>query len=64
VAKLPLTPVTKEQPDVVFKDLQNKPPVTEKTNPTTELFQGQTVLYRGPTGKTEKPVQKAQAHTA
>ena len=31
VAKLPLTPVAKEQPDkqpdVVFKDLQNKPPV-------------------------------------
>jgi len=39
-AKLPLTPVTKEQPDVVFKDLQNKPTVTETTKPKSVLFPG------------------------
>ena len=39
VTKLPLTRVTKEQPDVIFNDLQNKPPVTEKKT-TSELFPG------------------------
>ena len=39
-AKLPLIPVTKEQPDVVFKDLQNKPTVTETTKPKSVLFPG------------------------
>ncbi len=43
-AKLPLTPIAKEQPgkqpDVVFKDLQNKPAVTETTKPKSELFPG------------------------
>jgi len=40
VAKLPLTPVTKGQPDVVFKDLQNKTPVPEIVKPESELFPG------------------------
>ena len=44
VAKLPLTPVAKEQldkqPDVVFKELQNKPTVTETKKPKSELFPG------------------------
>jgi general secretion pathway protein D len=40
VAKLPLTPVTKEQSDVVFKELHNKPPVTDTIKPKAELFPG------------------------
>ena len=44
VAKLPLSPAAKEQldkePDVVFKDLQNKPPITETMRPPSELFPG------------------------
>jgi general secretion pathway protein D len=36
VAKLPLNPIKKEQPEV-FSQLQNKPPVTETTN---ELYPG------------------------
>ena len=44
VAKLPLTPVANEQlnskPDVVFKELQNKPPVTDTMKPKSELFPG------------------------
>ena len=44
VAKLPLTPVAKEQqdkqPDVVFKELQNKSPMTGTTKPASELFPG------------------------
>jgi general secretion pathway protein D len=36
-AKLPLNPVKKAQPDEVFHQLQNKPPVTETTN---ELYRG------------------------
>ncbi len=40
VAKLPLTPVIKEQQDVVFNDLQYKPPVTDTKKPTSELFPG------------------------
>ncbi|MGR9000465.1 MAG: type II secretion system secretin GspD, partial [Gammaproteobacteria bacterium] len=43
-AKLPLAPVTKEQsgrqPDVVFKERQNKPIITESTQSTSELFPG------------------------
>ena len=37
MAKLPLNPVKKEQPDEVFHQLQNKPPVTETTS---ELYPG------------------------
>ncbi len=41
VAKLPLAPVKKEQPDVVFKDLQNKQSVvTKSSQPSSELFPG------------------------
>lgn len=40
VAKLPLAPVKEEQPDVVFKDLQNKQSVTESSQPSSELFPG------------------------
>ena len=44
VAKLPLTTAAKQQrdkqPDVVFKELQNKPPVSGTTKPTSELFPG------------------------
>ena len=54
VAKLPLIPVIKEQPDVVFKDLQNKPPVTETRNQRVNCFPGQTVLYPVPRRKTEE----------
>ncbi|MFA5922841.1 MAG: type II secretion system secretin GspD [Methylococcaceae bacterium] len=44
VAKLPLSSAAKEQldkePDVIFKDLQNKPPITETMRPPSELFPG------------------------
>ena len=44
VAKLPLLPVPKEQPDkqpkVVFKELQNKPRTADTMKPASELFPG------------------------
>jgi general secretion pathway protein D len=40
VAKLPLTPVEKEQPDVVFQQLQNKPSATGSAQSTSELYPG------------------------
>ena len=43
-AKLPLTPVAKEQPgkqpDVIFKELQNKPHAADTMKPASELFPG------------------------
>ncbi|MDD5462797.1 MAG: type II secretion system secretin GspD [Methylococcales bacterium] len=43
-AKLPLTPVTDDkespQPDVVFKELQNKPSTPESIRPASELYPG------------------------
>ncbi|WP_340120939.1 type II secretion system secretin GspD [Methylobacter svalbardensis] len=39
-AKLPLTPVKKEQIDVVYDELQNKAPVTETAQTKPELFPG------------------------
>jgi len=39
-AKLPLTPVKKEQADVVIEQLQNKAPSAEKTQAKPELFPG------------------------
>jgi general secretion pathway protein D len=38
--KQTLAPVAKEQPDVVYKELQNKPPVTETMKPESELYPG------------------------
>lgn len=40
VAKLPLTPVKKERPDVVIKELQNKAPPPVSTSAKPELFPG------------------------
>ncbi len=40
VTKLPLNPVKKEQPDTVFEQLQNKPPVSASTQLTSELYPG------------------------
>ncbi|MGZ8158911.1 MAG: type II secretion system secretin GspD [Methylobacter sp.] len=40
VAKLPLTPVKKEQADVIIKELQNKVPATVSTPAKPELFPG------------------------
>lgn len=39
-AKLPLTPIKNEQNDVVFEELQNKAPASEKTRTKSELFPG------------------------
>ncbi|MDD5319015.1 MAG: type II secretion system secretin GspD [Methylococcales bacterium] len=38
--KQTLAPVAKEQPDVVYKELQNKPPITETTQSKSELYPG------------------------
>ncbi|UOA09665.1 type II secretion system secretin GspD [Methylobacter sp. S3L5C] len=40
VAKLPLNPVKKEQPGVVFHQLQNKPPASASAKLTSELYPG------------------------
>lgn len=40
VVKLPLTPVKKEQADVVIEQLQNKTPAAVTTPPKSELFPG------------------------
>jgi general secretion pathway protein D len=53
-AKMPLTPVTKEQPDVVYKDLQHKPTVTEKTKPKSELFPGKDSFVSSATPKNRR----------
>ncbi|MGZ4997709.1 MAG: type II secretion system secretin GspD [Methylobacter sp.] len=39
-AKLPLTPVKKDQPETVIKELENKVPTTEATQAKPELFPG------------------------
>jgi general secretion pathway protein D len=39
-AKLPLTPIKKDQPDVVIKELQNKVPTTGATETLPELYPG------------------------
>ena len=39
-AKLPLAPVSKEQKDMVFDQLQNKTPIMETAPPKSELFPG------------------------
>ncbi|MGZ8175015.1 secretin N-terminal domain-containing protein, partial [Methylobacter sp.] len=39
-AKLPLTPIKKDQPDVVIKELQNKVPPTGATETLPELYPG------------------------
>ena len=39
-AKIPLTPVKKEQPGVVFEQLQNKPAATGSAQSTSELYPG------------------------
>jgi general secretion pathway protein D len=51
VAKLPLNPVKKEQPDEVFHQLQNKPPVTETTS---ELYPGTDHFVSGATQQNRK----------
>lgn len=53
-AKMPLTPVTKEQQDVVYKDLQHKPTVTEKTKPKSELFPGKDSFVSSATPKNRR----------
>lgn len=40
VAKLPLTPVPRAKPDVVFQELQNKPSLAESAAPASELYPG------------------------
>jgi general secretion pathway protein D len=40
VAKLPLTPVPRAKPDVVFQELQNKPSLAESAPPPSELYPG------------------------
>jgi len=52
--KLPLNPVKKAEPDAIFKQLENKPPVTEKP---VNCIRGQTILYPALPNKTEKQVQ-------
>lgn len=39
-AKLPLTPIKKDQPDVIIKELQNKAPTTGATEAPPELYPG------------------------
>ena len=47
VNKLPLAPVTKEQPDVVFSEMENKPSVTDVAKPTSELYPGTSRFISG-----------------
>ena len=61
VSKLPLNPVKKEEPDTIFKQLENKPPVTEKTS---ELYPGTDRFVSGATQQNRKTSPKAQALTA
>jgi len=51
VSKLPLNPVKKEEPDTIFKQLENKPPVTEKTS---ELYPGTDRFVSGATQQNRK----------
>lgn len=57
-AKLPLNPVRKEQPDEVFKQLENKQPETGSAQPSSELYPGTDLFVSGASQQNRKPIPK------
>lgn len=63
--KLPLYPVSKEQesdkPEVLFEELQNKPPVAGSTQSKVELYPGSDRLVSAPRSRPDQRVQSTGA---
>lgn len=59
-AKLPLNPVKKEQPDEVFKQLENKQTVTGSTQSTSELYPGTDRFVSGVPQQNRKTTPKGE----